>query len=86
MDSTNTGIIAIVGLIVSVGSSVLAVVNHRRIRSNCCGLPLVASVDIENTTPQECPSTLAPIRIPVPVAHHPEPSLPKPSAPLNVEV
>lgn len=51
MDSFNTGIIAIVGLIISIGSSVLAVVNHRRIRSNCCGLPLVMSVDVETTTP-----------------------------------
>lgn len=86
MDSTNGGIIAIVGLIVSVGSSMLAIVNHRRIRSNCCGLPLVASIDVENTTPQECPSTLAPIRIPAPRSAHPEPSLRKPAAPLNVEV
>jgi hypothetical protein len=53
MDATNSGIIAIVGLLVSVGGSVLAVVNHRRIRSNCCGLPLVASVDIEDTTPTD---------------------------------
>lgn len=51
MDATNSGIIAIVGLLVSVGGSVLAVVNHRRIRSNCCGVPLVASIDVENTTP-----------------------------------
>ena len=53
MDTNNTGIIAIIGLIISVGGSVMAVVNHRRIRSNCCGLPLVASVDIEDTTPTD---------------------------------
>ena len=53
MDTNNTGIIAIVGLIISVGGSAMAVVNHRRIRSNCCGLPLVASVDIEDTTPTD---------------------------------
>jgi len=53
MDTNNTGIIAIVGLIISVGGSVMAVVNHRRIRSNCCGLPLIASVDIEDTTPTD---------------------------------
>lgn len=51
MDANNTGIIAIAGLIVSVGGSVLAIVNHRRLRSNCCGLPLVMSVDVETTTP-----------------------------------
>jgi hypothetical protein len=27
-------------------------INHHRIRSNCCGKLLVASVDIEETTPQ----------------------------------
>jgi hypothetical protein len=28
-------------------------VNHRRIRSRCCGVDLDASVDIESTTPKE---------------------------------
>ena len=51
MDPLNTGIIAVVGLIVSVGGSVLAVINHRRIRSQCCGNSIVASIDIEDTTP-----------------------------------
>ena len=44
-------IMGICALIVSVGGSILAVVNHKRIRSNCCGKPLVLSVDVENTTP-----------------------------------
>jgi len=26
-------------------------INHKRIRSNCCGKKLVASIDIEETTP-----------------------------------
>lgn len=73
MDSTNTGIIAIVGLIVSVGGSVLAVINHRRLRSNCCGLPLVVSVDVENTTP---PTDLR-IKIPKP-KHESSPPTPAP--------
>jgi len=51
MDSTETSIIAIVGLTISVFGSFLAAINHRRIRSNCCGAPLVVSVDVENTTP-----------------------------------
>lgn len=29
------------------------IVNHKRIRSNCCGKKLEASIDIENTTPPE---------------------------------
>jgi len=38
-------------LAISIGGSILAVINHKRIRSNCCGKPLVVSVDVENTTP-----------------------------------
>jgi hypothetical protein len=53
MDATQSSIIAIVGLVVSVAGSFLAVVNHRRIRSNCCGLPLVVSIDVETTSPPD---------------------------------
>jgi hypothetical protein len=53
MDGTQSSIIAIVGLVISVAGSFIAVVNHRRIRSNCCGAPLVLSVDVESTTPPD---------------------------------
>lgn len=69
MNTGDTGIIAIVGLIVSIGGSVLAVVNHRRIRSNCCGFPLVMSVDVETTTP---PTDLR-IKIPETASEPPKP-------------
>lgn len=36
----------------SVGSAVVAVVNHKRIRSNCCGRKTEISLDIGNTTPE----------------------------------
>lgn len=39
-------IVAILGLIYSA-------VNHKRIRSNCCGHLVSASVDIEPTTPPQ---------------------------------
>jgi len=32
---------------------IFAVVNHRRIRSNCCGKLLTASIDVEATSPVE---------------------------------
>ena len=38
-----------VALAVSVGTAVVGVVNHKRIRSNCCGKKAEASLDIENT-------------------------------------
>jgi hypothetical protein len=30
-------------------------VNHKRVRSNCCGKKMEMSVDVENTTPPETP-------------------------------
>lgn len=57
MDSQTSGIIAIIGLVVSVGGSILAIINHRRIRSNCFGKKMEVSLDIEQTTP---PTSLPP--------------------------
>lgn len=42
----------IIALIVSVGGTIIGIINHKRIRSNCCGKDVTASIDIENTTPQ----------------------------------
>jgi len=49
MDSN--GILSIVAIIVSIGGSIIAIINHKRIRSNCCGKEIIASVDVESTTP-----------------------------------
>ena len=49
----DTTITSIVAIVVSVGSVILGIVNHKRIRSNCCGKILVASVDVESTTPPD---------------------------------
>jgi hypothetical protein len=35
----------------SIATAIFGVVNHKRIRSHCCGRDVVASVDIETTTP-----------------------------------
>ena len=48
MDSSIT---AYVSLAISIGAVVLGVINHKRIRSNCCGKEASVSLDIENTTP-----------------------------------
>jgi hypothetical protein len=48
MDST---IIASISIALSVGSVLIGVINHKRIRSNCCGKKSEISLDIENTTP-----------------------------------
>jgi hypothetical protein len=44
-----SGIIAIVSLVVAVGGSVLATINHTRIRSMCCGKKLEVSLDVDKT-------------------------------------
>jgi hypothetical protein len=54
-------VISYVSILLSVGSAIIMAVNHKRIRSSCCGRKAEMSIDIENTTPpkisipqQEC--------------------------------
>ena len=56
----DTTIISIVSLTISVVGSIIAIVNHKRIRSGCCGKTFTASLDIENTTPTK---SLAPVDV-----------------------
>lgn len=48
-----TSILAYIGAGLGVSSTVLGIVNHRRIRSNCCGIKTEVSLDVEATTPPE---------------------------------
>lgn len=50
MDENN--IMGLVALIVSIGGVVLGIINHKRIRSKCGDKEIVASIDIENTSPE----------------------------------
>jgi hypothetical protein len=47
------GIIGLVALAISIIGSILGVINHRRIRSHCCGKDLIASIDVETTDTKE---------------------------------
>jgi hypothetical protein len=47
----NSQILSIVAIIGSIGSIVISVINHKRIRSNCLGKVVEVSIDIENTSP-----------------------------------
>ncbi len=51
MDSNTSGILGIIALIISIGGSIITLINHKRIKSSCCGKSAEASLDIENTTP-----------------------------------
>jgi hypothetical protein len=50
---TTAGVTAALTASAGILYKIYIVVNHKRIRSNCCGKKLEASLDIENTTPPE---------------------------------
>jgi len=52
MDDPNV-IINYITLGLSIASIILGIINHRRIRSNCCGRIGEVAIDIDNTTPKE---------------------------------
>ena len=51
MNETDSSILSMIAIAVSVLTAVISAINHKRIRSNCCGKIAEASIDIENTTP-----------------------------------
>ena len=53
-------LLGIISMIVSIGGIVLGIINHKRLRSKCCGRNLEASIDIENTTPPQIPKLTLP--------------------------
>jgi len=59
MDSSN--ILSITAIALSTAGALLGVINHRRVRSRCCGANLEASLDVESTTPPT--DKLAPLKV-----------------------
>jgi len=51
MDSDTTSILAVIGVVISVGGAILSVINHTRVKSMCCGQKLEVSFDVEKTQP-----------------------------------
>jgi alpha-D-ribose 1-methylphosphonate 5-triphosphate synthase subunit PhnL len=52
MDRMNeSSILSVIAVVVSVGTTVIGIINHKRIRSSCCGKKIEVSVDVEETTP-----------------------------------
>jgi hypothetical protein len=47
-------ILAIISLIISIGGVIISIINHKKVVSSCFGSKkfVVASLDIDNTTPQ----------------------------------
>jgi len=42
-----------IALLISMGAMIIGVINHKRIRSTCCGREATVSLDIGPTTPSE---------------------------------
>ena len=59
-DQNTTTALTYVAFITSLAGAIYAAVNHKRIRSNCCGKNLEASIDIGNITPPKS-ITLPPV-------------------------
>jgi len=51
MDSDTTSILAVIGVVISVGGALLAVINHTRVKSVCCGKKLEVTFDVDKTQP-----------------------------------
>jgi hypothetical protein len=47
----NLNLIVPMSIVITALMSIIALTNHKRIRSKCCQREIVASIDIENTTP-----------------------------------
>ena len=59
MDNQTTSVLALCGIIVSGITTAITAMNHRRIRSTCCGKVADVSLDIEATTPPKVTQTTA---------------------------
>jgi len=47
----STEVMVSLSLVLGIVSNIIHIVNHHRIRSNCCGRKVDVSFDIETTTP-----------------------------------
>lgn len=53
MDQSQTNILAYVAFATGIATSILAAINHSRIRSACCGRVLEVSLDVDKTSPRK---------------------------------
>ena len=56
-------ILSIISIVVAVCATVFGIINHKRIRSRCNNTEVIASIDVENTTPlkEELKITIPPV-------------------------
>lgn len=53
-----------VSIAIAVIGAIIAAVNHKRLRSRCCGRQMDVAIDIENTTPPKASAPPPPITAP----------------------
>jgi hypothetical protein len=64
MEASPGNVTGVAAIVLSVLTTIIAAINHKRIRSSCCGRKLEASLDIEQTTPPKVHPTDLSIRVP----------------------
>jgi hypothetical protein len=52
-DTASAEVPAYLAIAISVGTLVLGIINHKRVRSSCCRKTMEVSLDIDNTTPPQ---------------------------------
>jgi hypothetical protein len=85
MDLSESLILGYVALVISIATAVVGVINHKRIKSKCCGKEGDISIDIETTSPT--PTRVTPLLAegaPLPLKSPPSaPSAPRAPAMLE---
>ena len=65
MDSQTTTAIAYSGFVIGLASTIYAAINHKHVRSSCCGKKFDVSFDVDNSSPVKKGNALVePINIP----------------------
>jgi len=65
MDNTSSNVIGVIGFVLTIGGGIYTAINHKRIRSKCCGKNMDASFDVDNTSPTLPVSTKPPSIAPI---------------------
>lgn len=52
-DIEPSSIVAYIGIVLSGLTAIVGVINHKRIRSSCCGVKSEISIDIDNSSPHK---------------------------------
>jgi hypothetical protein len=61
--SDTTSVLSYIGVALGLGSTLFTAINHRRVRSTCCGVTTVSSLDVESTTPPSLKISSIPVDV-----------------------